>query len=100
MSLVATVLTIVHDLSSRYCPVDRALFVERLAVTLAAVACIALLLSAVGRFKRLEPNRKQTWYIAACAVALFAAGSGMLVIFGLSGCGGATEAGLTWDWPW
>jgi hypothetical protein len=39
-------------------------------------------------------------YIAACAVVLFAIGSGALVIFGLSGCGGATEAGLTWDWPW
>lgn len=97
--IVATVL-VAHDLSSRYCPIDRGLFVARVALTVGTVACIALLLFAVGRFKRLQPNRRMTWYIAACAVALFAAGSGALVIFGLSGCGGATEAGLTWDWPW
>jgi hypothetical protein len=67
---------------------------------LAAFACIALLLFSLAKFRRWNAQRKQLMFIAAYAVAAFAIGSGALVLFGLSGCGGATEAGLTWDWPW
>ena len=91
---------VANDLSSRYCPVDRTLFLGRLGILLAAFACIALLLFSLAKFRRLDAQRKQLMFIAACAVAAFAIGSGALVIFGLSGCGGATEAWLTWDWPW
>lgn len=91
---------VADDLSSRYCPVDRTLFLGRLGFLFAAFACIAVLLFLFARFSRGNASRKELAYIAACAVAAFAIGSGALVIFGLSGCSGATQAGLTWDWPW
>jgi ABC-type polysaccharide/polyol phosphate export permease len=91
---------VANDLASRYCPVDRSVFLGRLGILLAALACVALLLFAFAKFRSRNAQRKTTAYIAACAVALFAIGYGVLVIVGLSGCGAATEAGLTWDWPW
>lgn len=45
-------------------------------------------------------RRKELAYIGAFAIAIFAIGYGALIGYGLSGCGGGTEAGLTWDWPW
>jgi hypothetical protein len=90
---------VAYDLSSRYCPVDRNLFLGRLGASLAVLACIALLLFLFARF-RVRARGKERAYVAACAVAVFAIGSGALVSLGLSGCGGATQAGLTWDWPW
>lgn len=107
MPIVTTVLAVDHlyaavadDLSSRYCPVARSLFVGRLGLLLAALACVALLFFAFAQFRSRSAQRKTLAYIAACAIALFAIGYGTLVIAGLSGCGGASEAGLTWDWPW
>lgn len=91
---------VAHDLSSRYCPVDRAVFLGRLGILAAAFACIALLLFSFAKFRKQNAQGKELGYIAAGAVAVFAIGSSALVIFGLSGCGGATEAGLIWDWPW
>jgi hypothetical protein len=73
---------------------------SRLGILLAALACVALLFFAFAKFGSRNAQRKTTAYIAACAVALFAIGYGALVIVGLSGCAGATAAGLTWDWPW
>lgn len=103
MSIVATILaadSVVYDLASRYCPVDRSVFLSRLGTLVAAFIGIALLLAAFGRFGAHDTRRKELAYIAACAIAVFAIGNGALVIFGLSGCGGGTEAGLIWEWPW
>jgi hypothetical protein len=91
---------VISDLASRYCPVDTSIFLGRLGVLLAVCASVALLLVSFARFGARDPRRKELAYIGACAIAVFAIGSGVLVIFGLSGCGGRTEAGLTWDWPW
>ena len=91
---------VANDLSARYCPVDRTLFLGRLAVFVAIFAGAALLLLAVAKLRARNVQGKELAYIGACAAIAFAIGSGALVIFGLSGCGGATEAGLTWDWPW
>jgi len=88
------------DLASRYCPVDRAVFLGRLGIGFAACVAVALLLFALATLWRQKPQRKAIIYLVASAVALFAIGSGALVIIGLSGCSGATQAGLTWDWPW
>lgn len=92
--------SVVNDLSSRYCPLDRTIFLTRLGILLAALACIALLFFSFAKFRRQNAQRKELAYIAACAVAAFAIGVGALVLVGLSGCSGATQAGLTWDWPW
>jgi hypothetical protein len=92
-------LVLAKDLASRYCPVDRTLFLGRLGSLFAAFVLIALLLFVAARLARHNPQRKALIYLAASAVILFAIGSGSLVIFGLSGCSGATQAGLTWDWP-
>ena len=102
MSLVFADLyaAVANDMSSRYCPVDRTLFLGRLGVLVAALGGIALLILAIARFRVRNPRRRELAYIGACAIAAFAIGSGALVIFGLSGCAGATQAGLTWDWPW
>jgi hypothetical protein len=96
----ALYVALAKDLSSRYCPVDRTIFLSRLGVLLAVCACIGLLLFAFAKYRKQSAQRRERAYIAACAVAAFAIGGAALVIFGLSGCGGATEAGLTWDWPW
>jgi hypothetical protein len=91
---------VANDLSSRYCPVDRSLFLGRLGIFLGVFALIALLLFSFAKLKSRNVHGKEVAYVCACAVAMFAIGSGALVMLGLSGCGGATEAGLTWDWPW
>lgn len=106
MSVVASLLAavkydaLINDLSSRYCPVDRTIFLERLGLIFALLAGLSLLLFAVGRLGAKYSHRKELAYIAAWAVVAFAIGSGLLVILGLSGCGGGSQAGLTWDWPW
>jgi len=95
---------IVRDMTSRYCPIDKTAFVGRLGILMAVCAVIALLLFVLARFR--SPNesrhspRRFAAYVAAGAVVVFAFGGAALVIFGLSGCGGETQAGLTWDWPW
>jgi hypothetical protein len=91
---------VANDLASRYCPVDRALFLGRLGVLTAACAAVVLAVFMLGRFRANNPQRKELAVIAAYAIAFFAAGGGALVLFGLSGCLGQSVAGLTWDWPW
>jgi hypothetical protein len=92
--------SIINELSSRYCPVDRTVFLGRLVLLFATLIGVALFVFAFGKFRAANSRRKELAYIGACAVAAFAIGSGLLVIFGLSGCGGGSEAGPTWDWPW
>ncbi len=103
--IVASVLdplttAVIRDLSSRYCPVDKATFLGRFGASVAVLAVITLLLFAIARFGAKDARRKRLTYFAACGVAVFALGYGALVTFGLSGCAGGYTAGLTWDWPW
>lgn len=67
---------------------------------LAVLAAVALLLVLLARLRIKDARGKELAYIGAYAIAIFAIGYAALVGFGLSGCGGGTEAGLTWDWPW
>jgi hypothetical protein len=91
---------VAHDLASRYCPTDKTVFLERSGIAFAALAGIALLLFSFARSRTQTARRKELGYIGACAIAVFAVGSAALVAYGLSGCGGETQAGLTWEWPW
>lgn len=105
MPIVAAVLdplttAVIRDLSSRYCPVDKSIFVGRFGIAVAALAAIALLLFVIAQFGAKNVRRKELTYFGACALAVFAVGYAALVIFGLSGCGGGSTPGLTWDWPW
>lgn len=90
---------VVHDLSSRYCPVDRAAFFVRFGIVVAGLVAIALLLFASAAREREGARRRELLHIGACAIALFAAGYGASIAFGLSGCTAGTQAGLVWDWP-
>jgi hypothetical protein len=91
---------LVSDLASRYCPVDKALFLDRLGALAVVFALSALLLVLLARFIVRGAPRKDLAYVAACAIVVFTMGSCALVIFGLTGCGEATTPGLNWDSPW
>ena len=90
---------VAQDLSSRYCPHVKAVFLLRFWGIFAvfAAAALALFLGANRRAKRSPGGTSM--YIVAVAVLLFAIGSGALVLYGLSGCSGAAAEGLIWDWP-
>jgi hypothetical protein len=91
-------MAVAQDLSSRYCPHDKAVFLMRFWTLFAvfAAAALALLLAANRRAKR---SARTPLYIVAGALLLFAIGSGALVLYGLSGCSGAAAEGLIWNWP-
>lgn len=92
--------TVTHDLSSRYCPTDKTVFLGRLGILIAAFAGVALLLLLFAKFRTQNAQRREMAYMCACAFAVFAIGGGILTLIGLSGCGGEAEAGLIWEWPW
>ena len=94
-----------QELSSRYCPFDKTIFLTRFWALFALLVVGALSLSIAARRKW-----KRKWNaeaeagprlasIAGWALLAFALGSGALVLYGLSGCSGAAAAGLFWDWP-
>ena len=91
---------VARDLASRYCPPDKTVFLGRLGIAFAAFAGIALLWFFFARLRAQTERRRELGYIGAGAIAVFALGSAALVAYGLSGCGGETQAGLTWEWPW
>jgi hypothetical protein len=90
---------VAQELSSRYCPYDKVVFLTRFWSLFAAAAAVALAMFwAAKRSPKRAPGRTPL-YIVAGALLLFAIGSGVLVLYGLSGCSGLAAAGLTWDWP-
>ncbi|HEU5480666.1 MAG TPA: hypothetical protein VFU90_12560 [Candidatus Tumulicola sp.] len=90
---------IAQDLSSRYCPHSKALFLMRFWALFAVVAAAGLTaFFAAIRQRNRTPDRTSP-YVIAGTVLLFAIGSGALVLYGLSGCSGAAAEGLIWDWP-
>lgn len=81
---------VTESLASGYCPTNEALFLEQL-FSLVAVFCIAgIVLLRFGRAAR----------IAGIMLVVFAVGAASIDLFGLSGCNGHIENGLTWDHPW
>lgn len=88
---------VAHELSSRYCPAIRSVFFLRLGLSVTPLLIIALLLFAAGARKARPVHAPAN--LAAYAIVAFTVGSSLLILYGLSGCGGASAAGLTWDWP-
>ena len=90
---------VIDALSSGYCPMNKMYFLLKL---LAAVALLCAagfgLIAAASRSK--SSTRRVVTRIGATALILFALGGAACDLFGLSGCGTHTEAGLIWDWPW
>jgi hypothetical protein len=81
---------VVEDLASGYCPANEASFLSTL-FALVALLCIAgLVLLRFGRVAR----------IVGIMLVVFAIGAAAIDLFGLSGCNGNIEKGLTWDQPW
>jgi len=91
-------MAVAQELSSRYCPHNKAVFLMRFWVLSAvfAAAALSLLLAA---YRSANRSRRTSLYIVAGALLLFAIGSGALVLYGLSGCSGAAAEGLIWNWP-
>ncbi len=91
-------MAVAQDLSSRYCPHNKAVFLMRFSALFVvfAAAALSLLLAAYRSTKR---SARAPLYVVAGALLLFAIGSGALVLYGLSGCSGAAAEGLIWDWP-
>ncbi len=87
-----------QDLSSRYCPESKAVFLTRVLALFAVFVAAALALFVANRRKKGE-SVPLMLSIVACVLLAFAIGSGALVLYGLSGCSGAAAEGLLWDWP-
>jgi hypothetical protein len=87
---------VAQELSVRYCPHDKAIFLVRCLALLAVftAAALTLFLTAYRRSSGRTPR-----YIIAGGLLLFAIGTGALVLYGLSGCSGVAAEGLIWDWP-
>ena len=90
---------VMDALSSGYCPTSKTNFLLRLFVTLAVFCGIGFgLIAAASRSK--NSTRRFVAYTGAAVLILFALGGSAWDLFGLSGCGNHTTAGLIWDWPW
>lgn len=81
---------VIEALASGYCPTNGTSFLLEL-IALAAVFCITgFVLLRFGRVAR----------IAGIMLVAFVIGGVAIDLFGLSGCNGHIEKGLTWDHPW
>ncbi len=92
-------ISVAQDLSARYCPHAKALFLMRLAALISVFIAVALAVCFAARRSAQRSSARTTLYLVAGALLLFAIGSGALVLYGLSGCSGAPAEGLIWDWP-
>ena len=87
-----------QDLSSRYCPDDKTVFLTRGLALFAFFVAVALALFFANHRKK-GGSVPLPLSIMACALLAFAIGSAALVLYGLSGCSGAAAEGLLWDSP-
>jgi hypothetical protein len=88
-----------QDLSARYCPHSKVVFLMRF-WTIFAVFVIAALLPILAAHRSTKsPSGRAPLYLAAGILLLFAIGGAALVLYGLSGCSGVAAEGLIWDWP-
>lgn len=90
---------VAQELSSRYCPHGKAVFLTKLLALFAIFAAAALALFFAARRSTKGSSGRAQLYVVAAALLLFAIGSGALVLYGLSGCSGAAAEGLIWNWP-
>jgi hypothetical protein len=88
-----------QDLSSRYCPESKAVFWTRVLALFAVFVAVGLALFFVANRRKKGGSVSLLLYIVASVLLAFAIGSGVLVLYGLSGCSGAAAEGLLWDWP-
>ena len=81
---------VLEALASGYCPTNGRAFALEL-VALVAFFCIAgVVMLPFGRVAR----------VVGILLVVFAVGAAAIDLFGLSGCNGHLEKGLTWDHPW
>jgi hypothetical protein len=81
---------VTQSLASGYCPTNEALFLEQLFSLVALFGIAGIVLLRFGRVAR----------IVGIMLVVFAIGAATIDLFGLSGCRGHIEKGLTWDHPW
>lgn len=92
-------MAVAQDLSARYCPHDKAVFLMRFWTLFAVFAAVALALFFAASRSTKPPSGRVPLYLVGGVLLLFAIGSGVFVLYGLSGCAGTAAEGLTWDWP-
>jgi hypothetical protein len=88
-----------QDLSSRYCPDNKTVFLMRGLALFAVFVAVALALFFIANHRKKGGSVPLLLWIIACALLAFAIGSAALVLYGLSGCSGAAAEGLLWNWP-
>lgn len=81
---------VTEALASAYCPTNQSSFLLELVALIAFFCIIGIVLQRFGRVPR----------IVGVMFVVFAIGIGAIDFFGLSGCNGHIEKGLTWDQPW
>jgi len=92
-------MAVAQDLSSRYCPHSKAVFLIRFWALFAVFTAAALSLFFAAYRSTKRPAGPAVLHIVAGALLIFAIGSAALVLYGLSGCSGAAAEGLIWNWP-
>jgi hypothetical protein len=92
-------MAVAQELSSRYCPHSKAVFLTRSWALFAIFAAAGLSLFFAAYRSRKRSPAQTPLYVVAGAFFLFAIGSGALVLYALSGCSGTAAEGLIWDWP-
>jgi hypothetical protein len=92
-------MAVAQDLSSRYCPHSNPVFLARFWALFAIFAVVALAIFLGANRSTKRPSGRTLPYVLAGVLLLFAIGSGVLVLYGLSGCSGVAAEGLIWDWP-
>lgn len=81
---------VTEALASGYCPTNQSTFVLELVALIALFCITGIVLQRFGRIAR----------IVGIILVVFAIGAAAIDFFGLSGCNGHIEKGLTWDRPW
>ena len=92
-------MAVAQDLSARYCPHSKLLFLTRMCAIVAGLAVVGLAAFLAAYRGRERSSSRTALYALAAVVLLFAIGIAALVLYGLSGCSGPPAEGLTWDWP-
>ena len=90
---------VMDALSSGYCPTSKTDFLLRLFIAVAVFCVVGFGLIAAASASK-DSTRRFVTFTAAAVLIAFAVGGAAGNLFGLSGCGSHTTAGLIRDWPW
>jgi hypothetical protein len=88
-----------QDLSSRYCPENKTVFLTRGLALFAICVAVGLGPLFIANRRKKGGSVPPLRPIVAWVLLTFAVGSAALVLYGLSGCSGVAAEGLLWDWP-